>query len=96
MAMYAATLDPSTGLPQGERPPASTAAMIALVCGILLCLGPLTGTPAVIAGYLGMAAAKKNPGDVGGGTLAMIGLGLGVLNLLGSLLVLIILAFSAL
>ncbi len=37
------TIDPKTGLPRGEKPPASTAAVVALVCGILLCLGPFTG-----------------------------------------------------
>src|SRR5688572_32349834 len=43
MAMHAMTIDPNTGLPRGEKPPASTAAAVALVCGALLCLGPLTG-----------------------------------------------------
>src|SRR5687768_18534433 len=53
MAMHAMTIDPNTGLPKGEKPPASAAAVLALVCGILLCLGPLTGIPAIIAGFIG-------------------------------------------
>src|SRR3954452_19282896 len=56
MALHAMTIDPKTGLPRGEKPPASTAAVVALVCGILLCLGPFTGIPAIIAGVLARKA----------------------------------------
>ena len=45
MAMHAMTIDPKTGLPRGEKAPASTAAVVALVCGILLCLGPVHRHP---------------------------------------------------
>lgn len=84
MAMHAMTIDPTTGMPRGEKPPASTAAVISLVCGVLLCLGPLTGIPAIVAGFIGRSAAKKDPANVGGSTMALIGIILGVLNLLGS------------
>ncbi len=81
IAMHQMTIDPATGLPKGENPPASTAAVLALVCGLLLCLGPLTGIAAIIAGFMGMRAAKADAA-VGGYGIAMAGLILGVLNLL--------------
>jgi len=83
MALHAMTIDPTTGMPKGEKPPASTAAVLALVCGLLLCLGPLTGIPAIIAGFIGRKAAKQDPANVGGGGLAIAGIILGIVNLLG-------------
>ena len=81
IAMHQMTIDPTTGLPKGEKPPASTAAVVALICGLLLCLGPLTGISAIVAGFMGMRAAKADAA-VGGYAMAMAGLILGVLNLL--------------
>jgi len=86
MAMHAMTIDPKTGLPRGEKAPASTAAVVALVCGILLCLGPFTGIPAIIAGVLGRKAAREFPHSVGGRGMATAGLALGVINVVLSLL----------
>jgi hypothetical protein len=86
MAMHAMTIDPNTGLPRGEKPPASTAAVVALVCGILLCLGPFTGIPAIVAGVLGRKAARESPQSVGGSGMATAGLVLGVCNVLLSLI----------
>jgi uncharacterized protein DUF4190 len=85
MAMHAMTIDPKTGLPRGEKAPASTAAVVALVCGILLCLGPFTGIPAIIAGVLGRRAARDYPQTVGGRGMATAGLLLGIVNVLLSL-----------
>jgi hypothetical protein len=85
MAMHAMTIDPRTGLPRGEKPPASTAAVVALVCGILLCLGPFTGIPAIVAGVLGRKAAREFPQTVGGHGMATAGLALGIVNLVLSL-----------
>ncbi len=82
MALHALTIDPKTGLPRGEKPPASTVSVVALICGILLCLGPVTGVSAIIAGVLGRRAARARPHEVGGGGLALAGIMLGVLNLL--------------
>ncbi len=79
--MHALTIDPRTGLPRGEKPPASTASVIALVCGILLCL-PLAGFPAIIAGLSGRRRAREQPDQVGGANMALAGIWLGVLNLL--------------
>ena len=87
MAMHALTIDPRTGLPRGEKAPASIAAVVALVCGILLCLGPFTGVPAIIAGVLGRKAAREFPQTVGGKGMATAGLVLGALNITLSLLV---------
>jgi len=81
MALHAMTIDPKTGLPKGEKPPASPAAVLALVCGILLCLGPLTGPTAIIAGLLARGQALRKPHQVGGKTMAAVGMGLGILNL---------------
>jgi hypothetical protein len=81
MAMHAMTIDPRTGLPRGEKPPASTAAVVALVCGILLCLGPFTGIPAIIAGVIARRAASRAPQAIGGAGMALAGILLGVLNL---------------
>jgi len=84
--MHAVTIDPRTGLPRGEKPPASTAAVVALVCGILLCLGPLTGISAIAAGVIGRRAAAQHPESIGGANMALAGILLGVLNLLLSAL----------
>jgi Domain of unknown function (DUF4190) len=81
MALHAMTIDPKTGLPKGEKPPASPAAVLSLVCGMLLCLGPLTGPTAIIAGLVARAQAQRKPNAVGGRGMATAGIALGVLNL---------------
>ncbi len=86
MALHAMTIDPKTGLPKGEKPPASTAAVLALVCGMLLCLGPLTGLTAIVAGLVARGQAARRPAVVGGAGMAAIGIGLGFLNLLLSVI----------
>jgi hypothetical protein len=86
MALHAMTIDPKTGLPRGEKPPASTAAVVALVCGILLCLGPLTGVPAIVAGFMARKIAREQPAAAGGTGMATAGIVLGILNLLLSLI----------
>jgi len=82
MALHALTIDPKTGLPRGEKPPASTAAVVALVCGILLCLGPFTGIPAIVAGAMARKAARQSPQSVGGAGMGLAGIVLGAFNLL--------------
>lgn len=80
--MHAMTIDPKTGLPRGEKPPASPAAVLSLVCGILLCLGPLTGPMAIIAGLVARAQAQRKPALVGGRGMAGFGIALGIVNVL--------------
>jgi hypothetical protein len=86
MALHAMTIDPKTGLPRGEKPPASTAAVVAAIAGSLLCLGPPTGVSAVVAGIIGRRAARARPHEVGGGGLALAGIVLGSINLVLSAL----------
>jgi len=93
--MHALTIDPRTGLPRGERPPASTASVVALVCGILLCL-PLAGAPAVIFGLIGRRRAREQPHLVGGARMSLAGLLLGSLNLLMTALLVVYVALTAL
>jgi uncharacterized membrane protein YphA (DoxX/SURF4 family) len=81
MALHAMSLDELTGLPKGEKPPASTAAVVALVCGVLLCLGPFTGIAAIVAGFIGRKAARERPREVGGARMALAGIILGIFNL---------------
>jgi hypothetical protein len=81
--MHARSLDPRTGLPLGEKPPASTAAVVAMVAGCLPCLGPLTGLVAIVAGFMGRSAARKAPAHVGGAGLSLIAILLGVMSVLG-------------
>jgi hypothetical protein len=81
MALYAMTIDPKTGLPRGDKPPASTEAVVSLVCGILLCLGPFSGLAALVAGFMARKAARQRPHVVGGAAMATAGILLGTLNL---------------
>jgi hypothetical protein len=81
MALHAMTIDPKTGLPKGEKPPATPAAVLSLVCGILLGLGPLTGLTAIIAGVIARGQVERKPALVGGRGMATTGIVLGVVNL---------------
>jgi hypothetical protein len=96
MAMHAMSIDPRTGLPRGEKPPASIAAVLSLVCGILLCLGPLTAVPAIIAGLLARKAVRDDPVGVGGSNMAVLGIALGAVNLVASAILVTILILTAL
>jgi hypothetical protein len=81
MALHAMTIDPKTGLPKGEKPPAGPAAVLSLVCGMLLCLGPFTGLTAIVAGLVARGQAQRKPQAVGGRGMALAGILLGLLNL---------------
>ena len=71
---------------KGEKPPATPAAVLSLVCGVLLCLGPVTGLTAIVAGLVARAQVQRRPTVIGGGTMAAIGIALGIVNLLMSTL----------
>jgi hypothetical protein len=86
MALHAMTIDPKTGLPRGEKPPAGPAAVVSLVCGILICLGPFTGISAIIAGLFAMDAVRRHPQTIGGARMAQAGIALGIVNLVLSAL----------
>ena len=83
MAMHAMTIDPKTGLPKGEKPPASPAAVLSLICGILLVPGP-AHRPDGHRGRPGGArsGAAASPHLIGGQGMASIGIGLGIVNVL--------------
>jgi hypothetical protein len=89
------SIDPRTGLPFGEKPPASTASVVALAAGFLLCLGPIAGFVAIVAGVIGLRAATKDPGNVGGRAMAISGILLGILNFMIFASVLVILLLGA-
>jgi len=61
---------------------------VSLVCGILLCLGPLTALPAIVAGVLAHKAANDQPRTVSGRGMGTAGIVLGILNLMLSVIVL--------
>jgi hypothetical protein len=86
-------------LPQGAGYAAQRTdglAIAALVIGILsllcfwLCLGIVLGPTAAIMGYISRQRIATSGGAVGGGTLATVGLVLGILGFVGSVLVFIL------
>ncbi|MCC6214055.1 MAG: DUF4190 domain-containing protein [Polyangiaceae bacterium] len=96
MALHAMTIEPATGLPRGEKPPATTSAVLSLVCGLLLCLGPVAGLTAIVAGLVARAAVRREPATNGGAGIALAGILLGVANLVGWSLLALGWALSAL
>ena len=88
----------TTAPPPGDIPPlrdfapapetTNGLALTSLVLGILLCLGPLTGIPAVICGHLARSRIRHSPGQGGGAGMALAGL---ILGYIGTFLWLLIL-----
>jgi general secretion pathway protein G len=58
------------------------ASMILGICGIVLCLGPLAGIPAVICGHMAQSKIKQSGGGLTGSGLATAGLVTGYLSIL--------------
>lgn len=56
-------------------------AITSLVFGLILCLGPLTGLPAIICGHIAHARARRSPREFGGAGLAIAGFILGYINI---------------
>jgi general secretion pathway protein G len=57
------------------------ASLILGLCGIILCLGPLTGIPAVICGHIAQSKIRSSGGVITGGGLAITGLITGYISL---------------
>lgn len=58
------------------------ASMILGICGIVLCLGPLAGIPAVICGHSAQAQIKRSGGTLTGAGMATAGLITGYISIL--------------
>ena len=58
-------------------------AVASLILGIcsFLCLGPLTGIPAIICGHVAQSRIRKSGGTLGGNGFALAGLIMGYVNL---------------
>ena len=92
---------PLAGTPplRDSAPPAPTTsglAIASLVLGLLFCLGPLTGIPAVICGHLARSRIRSAAGQIGGAGMALAGLILGYVGIALWLLLLPALVFPAL
>ena len=74
---------------EGEN---KTMAFVSLGLGIfgLICLGPLGGIGAIVTGYMAKNNIKSDPSTYGGGTLATIGMVLGVITMVIYVLFLIL------
>jgi hypothetical protein len=72
------------GLPPGylATPATSKQALISLILGcVAFCLPLLLSVPAIVLGFLGLSAIKKSGGQLGGRTMAIVGLVLGFVTL---------------
>ena len=56
------------------------ASLILGITSIVLCLGPLTGIPAVICGHMAQARIRRSAGAMSGGGMAIAGLVLGYVS----------------
>ncbi len=75
----------------------SAFAVASLVCGILsiiLCLGPITGIPAIICGHKGLSETKRGGGYVTGSGMAVAGLVMGYVSLVLTLIAAVILVLQ--
>jgi general secretion pathway protein G len=68
-----------------SRPQSSGLALASLIlgiCGIVLCLGPLAGIPAVICGHTAQSQIKRSGGMLSGAGMATAGLITGYISIL--------------
>jgi hypothetical protein len=70
----------------------NTLAIVSLILGVLsiLCLGILTGLPAIVLGFMHLNKIKADPATYGGKGLAIAGMGTGAVGTLLSILGIII------
>ena len=76
----------------------SGAAIASLVLGISslgLCLGILTGIPAVICGHIGLNHVNNSNGRIGGGGMAIAGLVMGYISIAFTVLAILLMVSSA-
>jgi hypothetical protein len=69
--------------PPSPAPPGklkSGLAITSFVFGLILCLGPLTGLPAIICGHIAHARTRRSPREFGGAGFAIAGFVLGYIN----------------
>ena len=71
----------------------SNKAIASLVCGVLLCFGPLTAIPAIVLGHLALAEIKRASGRMAGHGMAIAGLILGYFGVVISTAYLIFMVF---
>ncbi len=73
----------SAGVPVGGAQQQSGLSITSLVLGILglVCLGPLTGIPAIICGHIALNRTRREPQQYGGRGMAIAGLVLGYVSL---------------
>jgi len=82
-APYAAPAPVGVAQPvQGSAvaPKTSGLAVASAIFGVLICLGALSGIPALIMGLLALLAIRKAQGRLGGAALAIVGICLGALS----------------
>jgi hypothetical protein len=85
-------MNPAATRPQ--RSGLALASMILGICGIVLCLGPLTGIPAVICGHMAQSKIKQSGGVIGGGGMAVAGLITGYISFLWIVVTLMLAAIA--
>jgi competence protein ComGC len=64
-----------------ERSGLALASMLLGICGIVLCLGPLAGIPAVICGHMAHSRINRSAGAITGSGMALTGLVTGYLSI---------------
>jgi competence protein ComGC len=65
----------------GERSGLALASMLLGICGIVLCLGPLAGIPAVICGHVAHSRINRSGGALTGSGMAITGLVTGYVSI---------------
>jgi hypothetical protein len=79
-------LNPFPPPPQhpGTPPPTEQTATAALILGVLslVCMGPLTGIPAIICGHVARGRIARSGGTIGGNGLAVAGMVMGYASII--------------
>lgn len=73
-------MNPAAPLP-AQRSGLAVASLVLGLVGIVLCLGPLAGIPAVICGHMAHSQIRKSGGTIGGDGMATAGLVTGYISI---------------